>query len=65
MHQRDTWYARLQKQHGGEWEDTCGRAAYCEQRIGQWEEMARSADFQFRQVNSAMPVVWLPLLMSA
>jgi len=46
-------------------ESSLGRQAYCEQQIGQWEELARAGDTQFRLVNADMPETWVPLLMSA
>jgi len=65
MHQRDKWYQRLQLEKNVQQEASLGRLAYCEQQIGQWEELARAGDAQFRLINADMPETWVPLLMSA
>ena len=65
MHQRDIWYQRLQLEKNVQQEASLGRLAYCEQQIGQWEELARAGDAQFRLVKADMPETWVPLLMSA
>lgn len=61
MHQRDSWYNRLVQlrlESGGHG----GHAAYCEEKMAQWEEYARVAAFQFRSANPEVQDVWRPLV---
>lgn len=59
MHQSDLWYERL-CQLGQTTPRRPGHEAYCEEKLAEWEELGRVADFQFHQVWSQMPATWKP-----
>jgi hypothetical protein len=61
MHQRDDWYSRLQELRQT-LPKSPGHEAYCEQKMAQWEEFARIASFQYRQVNPDFPLTWRPIV---
>jgi hypothetical protein len=61
MHQRDIWYDRLLAIREAQGH-LPGQEAYCEQKISQWEEFARVADFQFRRANADFPQTWRPII---
>lgn len=61
MHQRDLWYNRLCTLQRDAVRRR-GHEAYCEQRIGHWEEFARVAAFHFRSANPDFRDVWKPLV---
>jgi hypothetical protein len=61
MYHRDIWYSRLRAlpQIPG---NSPGHAAYCQQKMWQWEEFARSADFSFKRTNPDFPATWRPII---
>lgn len=64
MHHRDTWYRRLCDIPVSMMDSDIipGCIAYCQEKISQWEELARIADIQFRRSNSNFPATWVPLI---
>lgn len=63
MHERDNWYAHLVA-FRDQGVAPKGHEAYCEQKISQWEEYARLAEFQFGRANSDFPNTWVPIIPS-
>ena len=61
MYQRDTWYSRLiDLRHRVE--ETAGHAAYCEEMMFRWEELARLANTQYRVANTDFLPTWIPVV---
>jgi hypothetical protein len=58
MSQRDIWYSRLQALG----QTSPGHAAYCQQKIWQWEEFSRTADSQFTSANPDYLMTWKPIV---
>jgi hypothetical protein len=59
MHQSNVWYERLCALRQTT-PRSPGHEAYCEEKISEWEELGRIADFQFHQVWLNMPATWKP-----